>query len=234
MYKGIYIALSGAVLKQRQMEIITQNLANVNTTGYRKADISFKDYLVSAQGDKADGRVMSHISSYSIDFSNGNNFYTGNPFDIALEGSGFIALEGNLYTRRGDLRIDREGFLTNYNGKKVLGRNGPIKLPRGRDIRIDEAGTVIVDGVEIDSIQVVDFPKKDNLTKIGEEAFSTNDNPVKANALVKQGYLETSNVDIVMEMFKMIETLREFETYQKAIQMFDEASAKVNNEIARI
>jgi flagellar basal-body rod protein FlgG len=174
------------------------------------------------------------MSSYKVDFSSGNLIHTGNPLDIALDGNGFIALEGNLYTRRGDLRKDGDGFLTSYSGIKVLGKNGPIKLPKGTEIYINESGAIFVDGVEIDSIQIVDFPQKENLLKSGKETFSTTDNPIKAKAIIKEGYLETSNVDIVMEMFRMIETLREFETYQKAIQMFDEASAKVNNEIARI
>ncbi|MEM4379665.1 MAG: flagellar hook basal-body protein, partial [Thermoplasmatales archaeon] len=197
MYKGIYIALSGAVLKQKQMEVITQNLANVGTTGYKKSNISFEDYLM--EEDKLDKhqdvRFMSHVSDYKFDLSSGNLVYTGNPLDIALDGDGFIALEGNLYTRRGDLRKDEDGFLTNYSGIKVLGKNGPIKLPKGTELHINESGAIYVDGVEVDSIQIADFPQKENLLRSGKETFFTPDNPIKAKAIVKEGYLETSNVD---------------------------------------
>lgn len=242
MYKGIYIALSGAVLKGIQMEVITQNLANGNTVGYKKSSVSFEDYLIPRDMgiQKPDPRDMSRISSQSIDFSGGDLVYTGNPLDIALEGDGFIALEGNLYTRRGDLKIDGEGFLTNHSGIRVLGSGGkPIRVPDG-NIKISDNGTISVDNgngegeEEVGSIRVVGFPKKENLLKTGEGTFSTGDSPIGSKAVVKQGYLETSNVDIVMEMFQMMKTLREFETYQKAIQVFDEASAKINNEIARI
>jgi flagellar basal-body rod protein FlgF len=234
MYKGIYIALSGAVLKQSQMEVIAQNLANANTVGYKKDRISFKDYLMPMDniGLQPDGRVMSYISSFQTDFSAGNLIKTGNSLDIAIDGSGFIALEGNHYTRRGDLKRDREGYLTTHNGIKVLGNNGPIRLPDG-NVEISVTGGISANGIQIDSVKIVDFPQTDNPSKVGEGIFLKNENGVKANASVKQGYLETSNVDIIKEMVSMLETLREFEAYQKAIQTFDEASAKINNEIGR-
>ena len=234
MYKGIYIALSGAVLKQSQMEVIAQNLANADTVGYKKDKISFKDYLMPMDiiGLQPDGKVMSSISSFKTDFSVGNLIKTGNSLDIALDGSGFIALEGDRYTRRGDLERDREGYLTTHNGIKVLGNNGPIRLPNG-NVEISVTGGISVNGVQVDSIKIIDFPQTESPSKVGEGIFFKNENGVKADISVKQGYLETSNVDIIKEMVSMIETLREFEAYQKAIQTFDEASAKINNEIGR-
>jgi flagellar basal-body rod protein FlgF len=235
MYKGIYIAASGAVLKQSQLEVVSQNLANANTAGFKKDGISFKEYLMpqEAAGPGPDGRAMTSLSQYKTDFSNGIAVKTVNPLDIALEGAGFIALEGNLYTRRGDLKRSADGYLASFNGTKVLGGKGPIKLPEG-NIDIDEKGVISMNGDIVDTIRIVDFTKKDGVEKAGDSIFSTNEKAVASQASVRQGYVEASNVEPVKEMVRMIETLREFETYQKAIQMFDEATAKVTSEIGRL
>jgi len=235
MYKGIYIALSGAVLKHTQMEIISQNLANTDTTAYKKDSVSFKDYLIPQEvvNFEPDGRAMSEVSSFTIDFSAGNLIKTGNLLDIAIEGNGFIALEGNRYTKRGDLQKDSKGYLTSYNGIRVLGSQGPIQLPEGTP-EISESGDVSVNGILIDSIKIIELKELDKLSKVGESIFMTSENTGTSKAKVQQGHLEKSNVEVIKEMMHMIETSREFETFQKAIQFFDEAAGKVNNEIGRV
>jgi flagellar basal-body rod protein FlgF len=234
MDKAIYIALSGAILKHSQMEIISQNLANAASVGYKKDKISFKDYLLSgnSESDLSDGRTMSQVSAIKTDFSEGNIIRTGNTLDIAIDGNGFIALEGDRYTRRGDLKRSNDGYLTTFNGIKVLGSSGPINLPPG-NIQITNTGDVLVNGVQTNTMKIVEFASTDNLKKMGEGVFSTQDQGVKSNSLVKQTYLEASNVDVIREMVSMIDALREFESYQKAIQAFDEATDKVNNELGR-
>lgn len=233
MYKGIYIALSGAVLKHTQIEIISRNLANADTTGYKKELATFKDYLVSQSPlSGPDGRIMTNIASVNIDFSSGTIFKTGNQLDIAIDGRGFIALEGNRYTKRGDMRRDVEGYLTAYNGVKVLGSKGPIKLPVGK-VEINEEGDIFVNGSQVDTIRVLDFQNED-ISKTGDGTFFTNAAGIKSKSIVKQGHIEKSNVDVIKEMAYMIETMREFEAYQKVIQTFDEAASKVTNEMARI
>jgi len=243
MYKGIYIAASGAVLKQTQLDIITQNIANANTAGYKKDAIAFKDYLFQQETSlEPDGRVMSDYGTSKTDLANGNSVKTGNTLDIAIEGNGFIALEGGRYTRRGDLKKNGEGYLTTYDGIKVLGQGGPISIPDDSvEINIDLEGKVSVlqaGGTlltELDTIKVVDFGPDANLTKEGNGMFtSAGASPVPSTAGVKQGYLETSNVDVVKEMVALIEGMREFETYQRAIRMFDSATALVTNELGRI
>ncbi len=235
MYKGIYIATSGAVLKQTQLEVLSQNLANANTAGFKKDNVSFKEYLMplEAAGPGPDGRAMTSLSEYKTDFTNGAVIKTVNPFDVALEGTGFIALEGDRYTRRGDLKRSADGYLTAFNGTKVLGKKGPIKLPEGK-LDISEKGEISINGDQVDTIKIVDFKKTDSLTKAGDSIFATNEKAVASQASVRQGYVEASNVEPVKEMVRMIETLREFETYQKAIQTFDDATSKVTNEIGRL
>jgi flagellar basal-body rod protein FlgF len=243
MYKGIYIAASGAVLKQTQLDMITQNIANANTAGYKKDALSFKDYLFQQEpSTEPDGRVMSDYGTAKTDLSNGNTVKTGNVLDVAIEGSGFFALEGNRYTRRGDFKKNSEGYLTTYDGIKVLGQGGPISLPEDSvEISVDLEGKISVlqaGGTlptEIDTIKVVDFGPDVNLTKAGNGLFTpANAAGSPSNAAVKQGYLETSNVDVVKEMVAMIEGMREFETYQRAIRMFDSATSQVTNELGRL
>lgn len=238
MYKGIYIAASGAILKQSQLEVTTQNLANVNTTGYKKDAISFQEYLFQEAGAAPDGRAMSDYSSFKTDLSSGGIIRTGNPLDIAVAGDGMIALEGDRYTRRGDLMKNAEGYLTTHSGTKVLGTGGPILLPSDSiELNIDSDGkiSVIQPGsplaVEIDTIKIVAFGKDGAISKSGDGQLVASGDSTPSTAGVQQGYLETSNVDTIKEMVHMIETMREYESYQKVIQIFDGLSGKVNNQL---
>jgi len=235
MHKGIYIALSGAVLKQRQVETISQNLANADTLGYKKDILSFKDYLIPREivSLEPDGRVMGDLSSSVIDFSSGNFIKTGNPLDVAIEGEGFISLEGSRYTRRGDLKRDAEGYLTAYNGIRVLGKKGPIRLPEGK-AEISEQGVVSSGGTEIDTLRLVRFGEAEKLSKKDGGIFSSAGRGTETRTVLKTGYVEKSNVEAVKEVVRLIESLREFEMFQKAIHFFDEAASKVNNDIGRI
>lgn len=235
MNKAIYIALSGAVLRQMHMDIISQNLANADTIGYKRDKISFSDYLLPQDliAEETDLKVMTFHAPLINDFSSGNLIKTGNPLDIAIDGQGFIALEGNRFTRRGDLKKDKDGYLTTHDGIKILGEKGPIRLPDGR-VEITSSGAISVNGVEADVIKIVDFKQINNLLKVGNSAFFTNEEGTKAKAEIKQGYLETSNVSVISEMVRMIQTMREYETFQKAIQTFDEAAGKINNEMGRL
>jgi len=244
MYKGIYIAASGAVLKQAQLEVISQNLANANTSGYKRTTISFKEYLLPQDAGVSaapDGRVMSDFSELKTDYSNGTLIRTGNPLDIAVEGDGLIALEGDRYTRRGDLKRDREGYLTTSTGAKIQGTGGPIQIPADSgEITIDAEGKVSVMQpgstlpTEIDKIKVMDFGPNADLVKIGNGELTTNASGTVSKSALRQGYIESSNVDAITEMVRMIESMREFESYQKAIQTFDDSTAKVNADMWRV
>ncbi|OGP50526.1 MAG: hypothetical protein A2Y79_06435 [Deltaproteobacteria bacterium RBG_13_43_22] len=231
MSKAIFIALSGAVLKENQLEIISQNLANSNSLAYKKLNLSFKDYMISPESEQ-EGKTMSELGATVTDFSGGAMTPTGNPFDIALEGSGFIALENNQVTRRGDLKRNEEGYLTTQKGIKVLGLGGPIQIPEGK-LEIGPKGEVTVNQNQTDTIKIVDFSDKQTLTRLGEDLFQTSQKGITAKAFIKQGHLEGSNVEVVKEMTRIITTLREFQAFQKIIQGLDEASSKMS-EVARI
>ena len=235
MYKGIYIALSGAVLKQKHMDIFAQNVANASTPGYKKERISFKDYIIPVDNKPplvADGRTMTELASVITDFSKGSLLRTGNPLDLAVNGEGFFALEDNRYTRNGNFKIDSEGYLATQNDIRVLGSGGPIAV-QGKKIDINESGEVFVDDISVGKLQIVDFEDKEKLRKLDSGIFTTDDPGDEISASISQGYYEASNVDAVKEMVQMLTSLREFESYQKVIQAFDDASSKVSNELGK-
>jgi flagellar basal-body rod protein FlgG len=234
MHKGIYIAISGAVLKQNQLEVIAQNLANANSIGYKREYITFSDYLIKESNKVSDDKIMTNLNRVYYDFSKGEFIRTGKILDIAIEGEGFIALEGNLYTRRGDLKVDDEGYLTNFKGIRVLGRDGLINVGKDKIPTITSTGRVIVDGNEIDEIKIVNFDSYEGLVKRDSSTFYTNQLGKDSNPSILTGYLETSNVSAINEMISMITALRDFESYQKAVQIFDESINKIINDIARL
>ncbi|MBP2673911.1 MAG: flagellar basal-body rod protein FlgF [Deltaproteobacteria bacterium] len=236
MYKGIYIALSGSVQKQGQLDILTHNVANASTVGFKKDRTSFQEFLVSGisgLADSDDGRAMTDLSDVKTDFSAGTQLATNNPLDVALSGKGFLCLEGGRYTRKGDLQIGRERYLVTQDGRKVMGAGGPIQLPDGQ-VAISPNGEVRVNGTAIDTLKIVDFKNTDSLVELESGQYTTSEAPIPSTATVASGRLEASNVEAVKEMVQMITTLREFEIYQKAIKAFDDAAARVNGEMAKV
>ncbi|NTU41860.1 MAG: flagellar basal-body rod protein FlgF [Nitrospirales bacterium] len=238
MYKGIYIALSGAALKQTQMDLITQNLANSNTSGYKRDKISFQEYLLSQMNGRTenpDGRSMSYFGVVNTDYSPGSIVHTGGPLDVAIDGEGYLSLDDGSYTRRGDLHLDSDGYLVTQGGIKVLGSGGPIQIAESGSVQISGSGAVSVNNATVDTLKIVEFSDPSVLRKTGDSGFvSGQAGTVSAAVSVRQGYLEKSNVDAVKEMVQMITALREFETYQKAIHCFDESTGRVITEIAKI
>ncbi len=227
--------MSGAVTNQSQMDVISNNLANSQTLGYKKEKISFSDFLLSQLNggpELSDGRTMSAVSGSVTDLASGNFIRTGNPLDVALDGTGFLSLEGGQYTRRGDLTLSPDRHLVTQTGRKVLGSSGPIQLPEGK-VEIGGDGEISVDGVQVDRIKIVDFKDPVSLSRAGENFVSAGTG-TPSSAGVKQGYLEGSNVDVVREMVGMITALREYETYEKAVQAFDDSMGKVTSDLARI
>ncbi len=233
MHKGIYIALSGALMKQLDLELVFENIANAQTPGFKRGGLSFRDYLINTSYEQIDSRTMTYVSGMRLDMTSGSLLKTGNKLDIAIEGRGFISIEGGLYTRRGDLMKTREGYLVHSSGKRVLGINGPLRLPDG-EVEIREDGSIYVNGGFVERLRIVEFDASDSLKRVAEGLYQSNAPTKSSTSKVLQGYIEESNVEIVREMVRLISNLREFETFQKAIQTLDEAAGKVNNEMARI
>ena len=235
MNKGMYIALSGAVLKQKHMDIFAQNISNSSTTGFKKERISFRDYLIpadNASGVVEDGRAMTQLSEQVTDFSGGPTFRTDNPLDLAINGEGFFALENDRYTRNGNFKISSDGYLATNDNIKVLGDGGPISLDGGK-VEINSSGEVFADGVSVGKLKVIDFEDRQTLSKVEGGHFFSKETGQELTQNISQGYLESSNVDVMREMVQMVSTLRDFESYQKMIHSLDEATSKTINEMGR-
>ncbi len=244
MSGGIYLAAAGALNQQLRLEMLANNVANINTIGFKAEKSVFRVEAAPPQTTfEASGDLTQLLSPYAapfttiIDFSQGAIRQTGNPLDLALDGSGFFVVQtpdGLQYTRQGSFSLDEAGVLVTPDGHPVLGDGGVVTLERGT-IEIDSQGAVIVDGEEVDRLQVVDFPNAGDLTKVGSGRFATVDGAVPEappeNWLVHQGYLESANVNPVQAMTEMIETSRAFEAYQKVIQSADEATSSSINDV---
>ncbi|MBF0516974.1 MAG: flagellar basal-body rod protein FlgF [Nitrospirae bacterium] len=239
MYKGSYIAASGMVVKQKQMELVSNNLANSATFGYKQDRVSFRDvYISEINGvpQQGDGRDMTYTNTFYTDHSMGAFQSTGNPLDVAIGGSGYFSIEGNKYTRAGNFALDVEGYIVTKTGDKVLGASGPIQIQTGnvQDVQIGSDGTISVNKQTIDKLSIVDFPDQQNVVKQGNNFFVSDDQPIESTATVNQGFVESSNVNVIQEMVTMIELLREYETQQKVVQSFDDATSKVTNDMAKV
>ncbi|CAK7049716.1 flagellar hook-basal body protein [Tissierella sp.] len=174
------------------------------------------------------------------DFTNGGLIDTGGTLDVAIKGNGLFKIQGEngetLYTRNGSFAIT-EGYLTDLDGRRVLGRNGTIFLGNGT-IDILSDGEIQIDGNPVDTLDIVDINNKEFLRKRGDNIFYMADNTVAEENIfdgeILQGYLEGSNMNPISGMVEMINLLREFEANQKVIRMQDEMLEKAANEIGRV
>lgn len=238
MNRGIYPILSGAVAQERQIQVLTNNIANVNTAGFKQNDALFRSLLSRSMGAPAaaNDRVFVSAEGLTTVFEPGRFRQTGNPFDLAVEGQGFFEIktpEGLRYTRNGSFRLDNKRQLVTETGDPVMGKRGPIKIAPG-DVHIDPRGAILVAGQEVGAVKIVEFPEKGSLRKAGDGVFAgENPKPVK-EPTVQVGYLEESNVNAISEMVKLIQSMRTFESAQKFIQTFDRMTEMAVQEIGRV
>ncbi|MCX7984360.1 MAG: flagellar basal-body rod protein FlgF [Bacteroidetes bacterium] len=236
MIKGIYTIASGMLPQVTKIEVLSHNLANINTAGFKK-DKVFTEVLNEYQA----ARTLNSPSAPSLavhqttDFSEGSYQQTGNRLDFAIRGNGFFAIEtprGIRYTRNGSFTLSLDGTVVTQEGYPVLGTEGKIQLPDLQrlsdvDIQVNEAGDVVIDNKHMGRLQIVSFDSMTVLKKDAATLFYAQDG-VCARTLsqgeyaILQGYLEESNVEGIDEMILMIEVNRNFESGQKAIQAQDE------------
>lgn len=243
MNSGIYGAISGNLAMMNQLDVLANNLANVNTPGYKKDTIRFESVLAATASQGDSGAVDTPalvMQEYSVDFSSGVMKLTDNTFDLALDGEGFFVVntpDGQAYTRQGNFRIDANGKLVTVDGYEVLGGGAPILIDGGT-VSFDSEGKIFVEGLETGTIDVVDFPKPYDLRKIGSALFMPNSDAARPSpareTLVMQGHLEGSNVNVLEEMVRMIETTRSSESCQKMIQNYDQMTAKAVNDLGKV
>ena len=223
MISGLFSAIDSALAQKVRFDVISNNIVNVNTNGFKKDGVSFKHSAFSIE--------MDHQSS--VDFSEGKIIHTGNPLDLALSSSGFFKIEtdkGERYTQNGAFTLDSMGYLVTEEGDRVMGKSGPLDLGGG-EVNVSSNGEVSVNGQVVDQLEVVNFNRVQDLVKEGNSTYSNtgdNDNVIEAEEIqVKQGFLEKSNVNPTEEMIKMMEMFRSYESNQQVIQTMGEMTDKM-------
>ncbi|MEZ5839597.1 MAG: flagellar basal-body rod protein FlgF [Hyphomicrobiales bacterium] len=215
------IGLSRQVALQRELDVIANNMANLNTTGFRGETVKFEEFLMPvAEMDsfQRSDRKLSYVLDRGTfhNFDQGSVIPTGNPLDVALQGDGFFVVqapEGERYTRAGSFVIDNTGTLVTLDGKPVMGEGGPITFgPDDVDIAIAGDGAISVGGELRAKLRLVEFDEPQKLEKVGENMFSGENPTVASTTRVMQGSLEKSNVVPVAELSRMIEVTRTYET----------------------
>ncbi len=239
-----YIALSRQAALRREMTVVSNNIANMNTTGYKGERMMFVDHLErSRSGDFiADQKLnfVRDVASYR-NLEEGNIQQTGNPLDLAIHGEGYFVVQTpdgeQQYTRGGSLRLDENGQLVTQGGLPVLtDANTPIFFaPEDTKIEIASDGSVSTQNGAIGKLQVVRFENEQDMQRV-ENGLYTTEQPAEAveAPTVAQGALEQSNVQAILEMSRMIQVNRSYKSIQNLIQKEDERLKKAIAELAKV
>lgn len=258
MVKGLYTAYTGMINEQHRMDVLTNNLANADTNGFKKEGAtsqSFDSVLAYKIKDITEGNRLAKrigvndpgvkIGEGYTDFSEGPIKTTGNTYDLALTDRGFFAVEFTnkagetsvKYTRDGDFTLTQEGRLVTRDGDPVLSEDGqPIEIDPLKEVQINTSGQIIQDDRVVATIQVTDFEDYNYLERYGENYFQPIEGAVEteAPAQVYSGYLETSNMSVVTEMVNMITVSRAYESNQKIITTIDGTLDIAANQLGRV
>jgi flagellar basal-body rod protein FlgF len=236
MENTLLVGLSRQMVLERQMDVVANNVANVNTNGYKADRSMFQEYLASGAHEDnflATDRRVSYVQDRAVfhDFSQGAVEETKNPLDVAIDGGGFLVVQtpaGERYTRDGALQINSQGQLVTAGGNPVLGNSGPIVFqPTDKQVSIASDGSVtVLEGTSrIDSVRgklrVVSFAQAQNLQKEGSNLFSAGPGATAqpdTAAKLRQGFVEKSNVNSVLEMSRMIEVTRTYTQISNLLQ----------------
>lgn len=244
MVRGLYTGWTGMLNEQKRLDIVSNNLANASTIGFKKDSVtnqSFEHQLMVKVKDSSENYMNRATGKLSFGVKLGEVYtnheqgslrQTENSFDFALEGKGFFSLSvidsngntSNQYTRDGSFVLTRDGYITDANGNRLLGESGEINVPvDAADIAVDSDGTIYADGTLIDRILVRDFDDYNYLRKAEDTRYEAVEgaNFRETSATVNQGFTEQSNVNVVSEMVEMISITRAYEANQKIIQTID-------------
>ncbi len=246
MDSGLYAACAGLRAQSEALEVAAHNLANLNTTGFRGQQTTFQSLvaagpanpsgLIAVASDVPNSALNRAANNFAVlegthmDMAAGNLLNTGNPLDVAIEGAGFFAVqtpEGTRYTRNGSFQVSTKGQLVTAAGDLVLGNpplkeKGGINVPAGA-VSIASDGTLSVNGAVAGTIALVDFAPGTPLASEGGTLISAPEGsakPVPQPAL-KQGALESSNVNSVSSVVALIGVQRQAEMMQRALSLFD-------------
>jgi len=245
MDRMLYVAMSGAKETLRAQAVNNHNLANASTTGFRADLAAFQSRAVDGSGYAS--RVYAQSSSIGWDHSSGSLQSTGRDLDVAVNGRGWIAVQGadgkEAYTRAGDLQLDPTGTLVTSTGRPVLGDGGPIVVPPYSSIFFagDGSISIVAQGQTPDTTSTIGRlklvnPPDDAIGRGDDGLFRMKDGsdaPADAAVKISSGVLETSNVNAAEAMVNMIELARHFEMQVKAIRTAEE-NAQAATQLMRL
>jgi flagellar basal-body rod protein FlgF/flagellar basal-body rod protein FlgG len=230
MDSGYYAACTALVSRTQALDTIANNLANASTVGYRAQQNEFSSVLAQA-GSAPDSDLNNAINNYGIlsgttlDQTQGALQKTGNDLDLAIQGSGFFVVQtanGPMYTRNGSFQVSGKGQLITATGDPVMGDMGAISMLPG-SVSISADGTISSNGAVAGKLKLVQFPAGTQLTSVGDTYYSA---PPKSelaatDSTVKQGMLESSNVNPVASMVELITAQRSAEMMQRALSLYN-------------
>lgn len=257
MVRGLYTAWTGMANEQKRLDVISNNLANSATVGYKKEGVtnqSFDDMLTLKIRDNSSTLGASKIGTMPLgvkigevytDYTQGSLRETGNTYDLAMEGQGYFTLavadaNGDVhtrYTRAAQLVMDREGYIVDVNGNHLVSEGGNLQVPTDAgQVVIDVDGSVYADGQLIDRLAITDFEDYNYLKKYGDTMYDATEGAVEKESvgLVRQGFTEQSNVNVVNEMVNLISITRAYEANQKVIQSIDGTLELAANSIGKL
>lgn len=257
MVKGLYTAYTGMINEQHRMDVLTNNLANSTTVGFKKEGTtsqSFDSILANKVKDASEAPNIPRrmgintpgvkIGENYTDYTQGSFKITDNTYDLALSGDGFFNIEftnkagetSTMYTRDGSFTVNTDGYLVTGDGDYVMGTKGRIRLDPLKETSIDSLGQITQDGLLIDSLQLTDFEDYNYLEKYGENLYKAVEGATYTtpDAKVYSGYLEMSNVNIVTEMVDLISITRQYEANQKIIKAYDDTLEISATQIGRV
>lgn len=257
MVRALYTAYTGMINEQYRMDIITNNMANADTCGYKQEGVtnqSFDSMLAVKIHDESECYLDRSLGNISLgvkmgevytDFTPGSIRETGNTYDLAISGDGFFRMRvtdrnGNdsiKYTRAGEFQITSDGYVVDADGNHLQGDSGDIQVSMDSvNVMINEAGEIYEDGALTGRITLTDFEDYNYLSKFGNTMYTAVDGATEREATggIEQGWTEQSTVNIVSEMVDLINITRAYETNQKMIQNVDRMLDQAVNNVGRV
>lgn len=257
MLRSLYTGWTGMFDQQQRLDVISNNMANATTVGFKKEGATsqtFDDVLAIKIRDGSEGWMQRRIGQLTpgvkigevyTDYTQGSLRETGNTYDLGLDGKGFFVVNvtdragkvNTRYTRAGQFHITNDGFIVDVDGNHLQSEAGDLQVPvDAGSVVIDTDGTVFADGAPIDKILVADFEDYNYLKKFADTYYE----PVKgaeekeADAMIRQGYTEQSNVSVVNEMVDLIATTRAYEANQKVIKTTDQVLELAASSVGKV
>lgn len=257
MVRGLYTAYTGMVQEQKRLDVISNNLANSATIGYKAENVtsrSFKDYMAVKIRDGSNEYIDERIGTFNpgvkigetyTDWGQGSIRETGNTYDLAIQGNGFFTMrvtdsDGNnsiKYTRCGTFKCTSDGYIVDADGNHLQGQSGDLQVPvEAQEIAIKNDGSVFADGVLIDRVMLTDFEDYNYLELYGDNMFNAVDGATfkDSTGTLEQGFTEQSNVNVISEMVSMITITRAYEAGQKMINTQDSLLNASVNQIGKV